>query len=154
MDIGKQRSHHRTSCFYVLNVKLKADGLARFRASKFVQNYENVKAIIELIGHHYPKKRFILSVSPVPLGLTQRGMDIYSANMESKSILRGVAGQICEEFPKVKYFPSFEIASSQFWPVFQEDRRHILPEFADRAVAAFMGAYASNTQTGSQPTAA
>lgn len=132
----------------------REQGQAQFHASKFVENYNNVKAILEMVGHHYPQKRFILSVSPVPLGQSVRQMDIFSANLESKSILRAVAGQICEEFPSVKYFPSYEVATSQLWPVFQEDRRHILPEFADLVVSGFMDVYAASALPKTQSPAA
>lgn len=70
--------------------------------------------------------------------MTYSDADVGTANLESKSILRAVAGQIAREFENVTYFPSYEMAPIMPWPVFQEDKRHVLPEFADRVVGAFM----------------
>ncbi len=114
------------------------EGLATFRQSTFVENYLNVKATLDLLFSKHPEKNVVLTVSPVPLELTYSGTDIGSANMESKSILRAVAGQICREYAeRVTYFPSYEMATIMPWPVFQEDKRHVLPEFADRVVTTF-----------------
>jgi hypothetical protein len=57
----------------------------------------------------------ILTVSPVPLTATNSGRHVLAATMESKSILRAVAGQLRSGNPWVDYFPSYEIISS---PVF------------------------------------
>ena len=114
------------------------DGLATFRQSTFVENYLNVKATLDLLFSKFPQKNVVLTVSPVPLALTYSATDIGTANMESKSILRAVAGQICREYAaRVTYFPSYEMATIMPWPVFQEDKRHVLPEFADRVVTTF-----------------
>jgi len=114
------------------------DGLATFRQSTFVENYLNVKATLDLLFSKFPAKNVILTVSPVPLALTYSATDIGTANTESKSILRAVAGQICREYAaRVTYFPSYEMATIMPWPVFQEDKRHVLPEFADRVVTTF-----------------
>ena len=119
------------------------DGQATFRQSTFVENYLNVKATLDLLFSKHPEKNVVLTVSPVPLALTYSGTDIGTANMESKSILRAVAGQICREYgDKVTYFPSYEMATIMPWPVFQEDKRHVLPEFADRVVTTFHGSFA------------
>lgn len=113
-------------------------GQATFRQSTFVENYLNVKATLDLLFSKYPDKNVVLTVSPVPLALTYSNADIGTANTESKSILRAVAGQICREYSeRVTYFPSYEMATIMPWPVFQEDKRHVLPEFADRVVTSF-----------------
>ncbi|HLZ07190.1 MAG TPA: GSCFA domain-containing protein, partial [Chloroflexota bacterium] len=59
--------------------------------------------------------RIILTVSPVPLTATNSGRHVLTATMESKSILRAVAGQLRSGHGWVDYFPSYEIISS---PVF------------------------------------
>ena len=112
-------------------------GLATFRQSTFVENYDNVKATLDLLFEHFPEKDVVLTVSPVPLAATYSNTDVATANLESKSILRSVTGQICREYKNAHYFPSFEMANVMPWPVFQEDRRHVLPEFADRVTATF-----------------
>jgi len=118
-------------------------GLARFQASTFLENYNNMRATLDMLFDRYPDKQVILSVSPVPLGSTYRDMDVGTANTESKSTLRAVAGQICREYSSnVTYFPSYEMATCMDIPVFQEDHRHVLPEFADRVVAGFLSCFA------------
>lgn len=116
-------------------------GLAEFCQSTFSENYANVKATLDLLFERYPNKNVVLTVSPVPLAATYSKTDVATANMESKSILRAVAGQVCREYENVHYFPSYEMANVMPWPVFREDRRHILPEFADRVTGAFQQFY-------------
>lgn len=113
-------------------------GLATFRQSTFAENYANMRAVFDLLGERFPGKQIVLTVSPVPLQDTYSETDIGTANLESKSILRAVAGQICREYENVTYFPSYEMAHLMGWPVFQEDGRHVLGEFADRVVAGFL----------------
>ncbi len=113
-------------------------GEATFRQSTFVENYENMRATLDLLFKHFPEKQIVLSVSPVPLERTYAKTDIGTANLESKSILRAVAGQICREYAKnVMYLPSYEMATIIPGPVFQEDGRHVLPEFVDQVMSAF-----------------
>ena len=113
-------------------------GQATFRQSTFVENYENMRATLDLLFKHFPEKQVVLSVSPVPLERTFANTDIGTANLESKSILRAVAGQICREYAKnVMYLPSYEMATIMPGAVFQEDGRHVLPAFVDQVMSAF-----------------
>lgn len=75
----------------------------------FQENYENLKRVCDLIFGAFPQKHIILTVSPVALERTFRDMDVVVANMESKTLLRAAAGQICREYPNVHYLPSFEL---------------------------------------------
>lgn len=56
-----------------------------------------------------PKIKFLLTVSPVPLTATMSGNHVLVATMESKSVLRAVAGMTARQFDFVDYFPSYEI---------------------------------------------
>jgi len=120
-------------------------GLATFRATDFVENYENVKAILDLLFARYPDKEVVISVSPVRLERTYRNMDIGTANLESKSILRAVAGQIAKEYPeRVMYFPSYEMAMAGTGAlvgtgtVFEDDGRHVQPSFVNMVTQSFI----------------
>jgi len=53
--------------------------------------------------------KFMLTVSPVPLTASASGEHVLSATTYSKSVLRAVAGQLCQERADVDYFPSYEI---------------------------------------------
>lgn len=59
-----------------------------------------------------PKVRFLLTVSPVPLTATMSGHHVMVATMESKSILRAVAGAIVRQVDHADYFPSYEIINA------------------------------------------
>ncbi|MBX7198697.1 MAG: GSCFA domain-containing protein [Rhodospirillaceae bacterium] len=114
-------------------------GEATFRQSTFAENYENVSATLDLLLKHFPDKQVVLSVSPVPLERTFARTDIGTANLESKSILRAVAGQIAREYEKnVLYLPSYEMATIMPGPAFAPDGRHVLPEFADNVINTFL----------------
>ncbi|MFC6196465.1 GSCFA domain-containing protein [Ponticaulis profundi] len=54
----------------------------------------------------------LLTVSPVPLTATNSGNHVLVATMESKSILRAVAGSVEKTSKRVSYFPSYEIINS------------------------------------------
>ena len=63
-----------------------------------------VKGYSHLIEHHLPDKRIILTISPVRhLG------DGLVENSLSKAPLRLAADELCQKFPQVEYFPSYEI---------------------------------------------
>jgi hypothetical protein len=67
---------------------------------------------IKLVRELNPQIKFLLTVSPVPLTATNSGKHVLVATMESKSILRAVAGQISGQASYVDYFPSFEIINA------------------------------------------
>jgi len=53
--------------------------------------------------------KFVVTVSPVPLGTTFQEADIIVSNSHSKSLLRAVAEEIKRTYDYVDYFPSYEI---------------------------------------------
>lgn len=71
-----------------------------------------------------PKLRFILTVSPVPLTATASDNHVLVATIESKSVLRAVAGKLSSERDDTDYFPSYEIINSApFGGVFFEPNK-------------------------------
>lgn len=78
---------------------------------------ENLLNAISLIRKERKKgPRILLTVSPVPLTATNSGNHVLVATMESKSILRAVAGNVAAGIKGTSYFPSYEIINS---PVFR-----------------------------------
>jgi hypothetical protein len=59
-----------------------------------------------------PNIRILLTVSPVPLTATATDQHVLSATVNSKSILRAVAGKLALQNNFVDYFPSYELISS------------------------------------------
>ena len=76
-----------------------------------------------------PKLKILLTVSPVPLTATATDQHVMVATMQSKSILRAVAGALAGDDPDVDYFPSYEIVSSPpFRGVFFEPNQRNVTE--------------------------
>jgi hypothetical protein len=84
----------------------------KFENQQFLQVYENIIHAIRLIRDINQEIKFILTVSPVPLTATKSDNHVLVATMESKSILRAVAGQLAANLSYVDYFPSYEIINS------------------------------------------
>jgi len=61
------------------------------------------------------------------------------ANCESKSVLRAAAGQIMREYPTVRYWPSFEIASAH--DIREANGSHVTPEGVKMIMDAFLAAH-------------
>ncbi len=107
-----------------------------FVNSGFSENYDNMRRAIELLFEHFPERQVVLTVSSVPLGATFTDADVFVANMESKSTLRAVAGQLAAEFDRVHYFPSYEIC--QMGNPFSPDGRHVRSDVVAMIVATFL----------------
>ena len=85
------------------------------------QDYDFVRASLEDAISMIRKQRqgdlkVLLTVSPVPLTATNSEQHVLVATMESKSILRAVAGKVAGSIKDVSYFPSYELINS---PVFR-----------------------------------
>jgi len=76
-------------------------------------SYEEIRTDLEIIETRLkainPDIKIILTVSPVPLTATATDKHIMVANQNSKSILRTVAGFLCDNRADFHYFPSYEI---------------------------------------------
>lgn len=107
--------------------------------TRYNQNYDNIRKICEMILGRYPDRHIVLTTSPVGLAATFRGIDVVVANMESKSILRAVAGAASSLHPNIHYFPSYEMIMAN--RLFQEDGRHVLREGVKSVVDMFKDYY-------------
>lgn len=83
--------------------------------------------------------RFLLTVSPVPLTATNSGNHVLVATMESKSILRAVAGNVAGALTNVSYFPSYEIINSPAYrgSFFEPNMRSVNPHGVDHVMKTF-----------------
>lgn len=88
-----------------------------FRNQDYAFVRENLVRAIGMIRRARKKGPYILlTVSPVPLTATNSGNHVLVATMESKSVLRAVAGDVARVQHNISYFPSYEIINS---PVFR-----------------------------------
>ena len=112
-------------------------------SSTFAENLHNVRRTLQLIRELNPRAKVVVTVSPVPLHRSFADADIFVTNMQSKSTLRAVAGEIVREFDWVTYFPAYEIVngfgSAAFKP---EDLLHVKEEVAHLIVETFMSLHA------------
>lgn len=81
----------------------------RFKNLTFSEVLQDILDVRDLLKAINPAVRFIVTVSPVPLTATASGDHVLPATTYSKSVLRAVAGELCQRFDDVDYFPSYEI---------------------------------------------
>lgn len=148
-EVWKKKDNGRVTC--------GAPGLGRgggyeqteFLPSGYEQNYRNVRRLVDEIHARYPSRPIVLSVSPVLLAQTYTDRDVFTANMESKSILRAVAGQIARECPNTHYFPAFELCAlyekTQRRPAYGPDGRHVTRETVRYVLDSFIRHYSSKS---------
>jgi hypothetical protein len=97
-------------------------------------------AFIEALRAIHPRVRIILSVSPVPLVATATHAHVLCANTYSKLALRVVADEASRRYPRVTYFPAYEIVTGlQAPPSFMgDDRRSVSPLAIQTVMFAFL----------------
>jgi hypothetical protein len=94
-------------------------------------------------------KRYLITVSPVPLTATASGKHVLPATMYSKSVLRAVAGHLSDTHPTIDYFPSFEIVINP-WdsrPKYEANQRSVLSSAVDEVMMVFMSQHGGADQT-------
>jgi len=110
-----------------------------FHASTYEENIKNMHQTLSLLKQMNDSAEVVLTVSPVPLHRSFSEHDIFVNNMESKSILRAVAGQICREYDWVHYFPSYEIVTGIGRNAYLEkDMLHVKPSLVESIMELFL----------------
>lgn len=101
---------------------------------------------LELLQRFNPRLRILLTVSPVPLTATASGQHVLVATMQSKSVLRAVAGQAAADHPHVDYFPSYEIISAPSFRgmFFAPNQREVAAAGVDHVMGEFFGCLAAS----------
>lgn len=86
--------------------------------------------------------RFVLTVSPVPMGTTFTGLDAVVANTYSKSTLRSAAAVVAAEYDFVDYFPSFEmVVNSPREIAWKADAHHVQDAMVGAVISRFSELY-------------
>jgi hypothetical protein len=100
----------------------------RFRVATAAENFENLKAIYDLIRTHRPEAAIVFTMSPVPLTATFRNVSAITANAASKAHLRSGLDQLIDLHgagdARLFYFPSYEVITFPFRVPFAGDLRH------------------------------
>lgn len=114
-----------------------------FRLVRTEENYQNLRAIVELVKKHIPGAKIILTLSPIPLVATFRPMACTSANSASKGSLRMAVDQLISEAngKDVFYWPSYEIVLDGFAQKWKPDRRHVKEPILDFIMTLFEKAW-------------
>ena len=110
------------------------------------ENAANIRRLIELVRGLNPEAPIVLTLSPVPLKGTFRGISSLSADCVSKSVLRVALDQVMSDArPAVYYWPSFEIVKwagvNLTWPAYGLDdgkTRHVTRKLVAEIVDAFV----------------
>jgi hypothetical protein len=127
-----------------------------FRLLDFVETLDwSARTMALLASRGRAGKRFMLTVSPVPLQATFTGMDAIVANGYAKSMLRAVAETLAGQREDADYVPSYEAVMLSHDPgVWEDDLVHVTSRFVGRVVGHILEAYAAPaaSETGSPAT--
>lgn len=134
---------------YYLNVAPRPSLLKDFpdrfelHVLSYDEAYEHLDKALTLLKKHNPDQHVILTVSPVPLALTHRDVDVMVANSYSKSALRAVAEAALANHPQTIYYPSYEsVVLSDRQRAWKDDLVHVTDEIVAMNVSRMMDAYA------------
>jgi GSCFA family protein len=119
------------------------------RLTTVEENAANIRRLIDLVRSVSPGAPVVLTLSPVPLKGTFRGISSVSADSVSKSVLRVALDEVMGDGrPGVYYWPSFEIVRSAglnlSWPAYGVDdgkTRHVSRRLVAEIVDAFIDSF-------------
>ena len=114
-------------------------------------NESLVSAIRKIRNARKNGPSFLLTVSPVPLTATNSGNHVLVASMESKSILRAVAGDVSRKLARATYFPSYEIINSAPFrgTFFEPNMRSVSPHGVEHVMKTFFAGLPDQPSTSS-----
>lgn len=103
-----------------------------------------------------PTLKFVFTVSPVALAATHQDRHVLLSTSYSKSVLRAVAGKVCDEHDFADYFMSYEIfnAAQSFGQYLSEDLRDISPRGLGTVMDTFSRVFLGQGQGNGDPSAA
>ncbi|MEY4249061.1 MAG: hypothetical protein RJA87_694 [Pseudomonadota bacterium] len=93
-----------------------------------------------------PHVRIVVTVSPVPMGVTFFDQDISVANANSKAVLRSAAQTFANTHSDVDYFPSYEMVTlSDRAEAYGPDFLHVRNQMVEHVIEAFLETYGLTT---------
>ena len=99
----------------------------------------DMRAALKILRKANPKLKVLLTVSPVPLTATASGQHVLTATSYSKSVLRGVAGELAMGNATVDYFPSYEIITHPAYRgmFYAPNQRSVVPQGVNHVMTNF-----------------
>ena len=125
------------------------DSIHKFENQEYTFIRNSLLEAINKMKNANSKLKFLLTVSPVPLTATMSGNHILVATMESKSILRAVAGSVANRSARTDYFPSYEIINSTPFrgSFFEPNQRNVNHAGVDHVMKTFFSSLKGKFQT-------
>lgn len=111
-----------------------------FRTTTVAENVENLSHICDLIWRTRMDAAIVLTLSPVPLSATFRGVSAISANAASKACLRASVDEVLARHAgkRLFYWPAYEVVKEVFGQqAYLPDGRHVKPEIVRRILRLF-----------------
>jgi hypothetical protein len=110
---------------------------------QIIEEFNEFQNVLRTIRSKKPFK-VLLTVSPVPLTATASGGHVLTSTIYSKSILRGVAGQLSTNQAHIDYFPSYEIVTNPALRsnAFDENLRSVRKDAVDVVMRHFFSEHA------------
>ena len=123
----------------------------RFFNATHAQTVQCLEELYELLTAKIRNDmKFVVTVSPVPLGATFTTNDVIVANAYSKATLRSAAGEFASRHDNVDYFPSYEmIALAHPDITWEEDWVHVRQPLIDTVIRRFVKGYIEDARDGS-----
>ena len=114
------------------------------RVLTFDETMKHLRRALDLIrAHCRSDAQVLLTVSPVPMTMTFRAMDVAVANAYSKSVLRTAVEHVVVEYDNVHYFPSYEsVILSERNLAWEADMIHVTKQLVDLNVGRMVSAFA------------
>lgn len=136
------KTGHYMAGLLKLKATIRMTGRFMFETRGVEDSVSDLLATIDLIRERRPETKFLVTVSPVPLGTTFTGQDIRIANVYSKAVIRAACGRLPQLRSGVDYFPSYESAMlSDPSRVWKRDRIHVQQSFVESIVARLKEGY-------------
>ena len=103
------------------------------------ENIKSLELFIEIVKSINTSAKILLSVSPIPIAATMSNKHVIQASTYSKSNLRVVCEEICNNHRNVEYFASYEIITNTCNSnrYFLDDKRNVSTEGVNHVMKTF-----------------
>lgn len=117
-----------------------------FRSSTVAETLDALYELDRLAEAFLPGKKFVFTLSPIPLRATFRDQSAVTANQASKATLRAAlneffSNETIRSRNRYHYFPAYELVFHLFGNPFLPDNRHVRPEVATTILNIFSNLY-------------